>query len=99
MGQFWAGCCGWQTVGSTPDEKSFYGVAKRPDGRTMVPLSRPKRKFQLSFKEPIELNAIHPRQERRRLSVSKGRPKPTIVFRLRVLGRTTLVTRVIGALA
>jgi hypothetical protein len=51
MGQFWAGCCGGQTVGSTPDEKSFYGIAKRPDGRTMVPLSRPKRKFQFRLTE------------------------------------------------
>jgi len=34
-----------KNVGSAPDEKSFYGGANRPDGCTMVPFSRPKRKF------------------------------------------------------
>src|SRR5664280_2616298 len=27
-GNFGLCCCGWQTVGSAPDEKSFYGVTK-----------------------------------------------------------------------
>ena len=44
-GNFGLCCCGWQTVGSAPDEKSFYGVANRPDGCIMVPFSRSKRKF------------------------------------------------------
>ena len=38
-------CCGWQVVGSAPEGKSFYGVANRRDGSTMVPFPRSKRKF------------------------------------------------------
>jgi hypothetical protein len=41
--------CGWQTVGSAPDEKSFHGVANVRDGCTMVPFLRPKRKFRLEW--------------------------------------------------
>lgn len=37
----------WKTVGSAPDEKSFYGAANKRDGCTMVPFSRSKRKFRL----------------------------------------------------
>src|SRR5664280_3666055 len=46
-GNFGLCCCGWQTVGSAPDEKSFYGVANRPDGCIIVPFSRSKRKFRI----------------------------------------------------
>jgi hypothetical protein len=44
-GNFGLCCCGWQTVGSAPDEESFYGVANKRDGCTMVPFSRSKSKF------------------------------------------------------
>src|SRR5664280_2557802 len=44
-GNFGLCCCGWQTVGSAPDEKSFYGVANRRNECTMVLCSRSKRKF------------------------------------------------------
>src|ERR1017187_2196919 len=47
-GHFGLCCCGWQIVGSAPEGKSFYGVANRRDGCTMVRLLRPKRKFRLS---------------------------------------------------
>ena len=46
-GNFGLCWCGWQTVGSAPDEKSFHSVANRRDGCTMVPFSRSKRKFRL----------------------------------------------------
>jgi len=41
--------CGWQTVGSARDDKSFCGVANRRDGRIMVPFSRPKRKLRIKL--------------------------------------------------
>src|ERR1019366_6210975 len=44
-GHFGLCCCGWQIVGSAPEGKSFYGVANRRDGCTMVPYPRSKRKF------------------------------------------------------
>src|ERR1035438_3347734 len=48
----WAisGCAsgGRHTVGSAPDDKSFHSVANRPDGCTMVPFSRSKRKFRIN---------------------------------------------------
>src|ERR1017187_6219376 len=47
-GHFGLCCCGWQIVGSAPEGKSFYGVANRRDGCTMVRLLRPKRKFRLN---------------------------------------------------
>src|ERR1019366_5998532 len=37
-------CCGWQTVGSAPDDKSFHSVANRRDRCTMVPFSRSKKR-------------------------------------------------------
>jgi hypothetical protein len=45
MGQFWAVLLRMKTVGSAPDEKSFYGAANKRDGCTMVSFSRSKRKF------------------------------------------------------
>jgi hypothetical protein len=45
MGQLWAVLLRMKTVGSAPDEKSFYGVANKRDGCTMVSFSRSKRKF------------------------------------------------------
>jgi len=47
MGQLWAVQLRMKTVGSAPDEKSFYGVANKRDQCTMMSFSRSKRKFQL----------------------------------------------------
>jgi hypothetical protein len=47
IGQFWAVLLQMKTVGSAPDEKSFYGAANRRDKCTMVSFSRSKRKFRL----------------------------------------------------
>ena len=57
-------CCGWQTVGSAPDEKSFYGVAKSSDGCTIVPFMRPKRKFVIVTDAEVESG-----KERSRLAI------------------------------
>jgi hypothetical protein len=45
-GQFRAVLVGAGTVGSASDDKSFHHVANGRDGCTLVPLSRPERKFQ-----------------------------------------------------
>jgi len=37
--------CGWQTVGSAPDDKSFYAVANRRDGCIMVPFFEIKKEI------------------------------------------------------
>jgi len=47
MGQFGAVLLRMKTVGSVPDEKSFYGAANKRDGCTMVSFSRSKRKFRI----------------------------------------------------
>jgi len=47
MGRLWAVLLRMKTVRSAPDEKSFYGVANKRDGCTMVPFSRSKRKSRM----------------------------------------------------
>jgi hypothetical protein len=54
MGNFALCWCGWQTVGSAPDGKSFHGVANGRDGCTMGPFSRSKRKFPLKTVRSME---------------------------------------------
>src|SRR5208337_390797 len=60
MGELWAVLLRMKTVGSALDEKSFYGVANKRDGCTMVSFSRSKRKFRLGVKQrAILVSGLH----------------------------------------
>src|SRR5208337_4639775 len=49
-----------EAVGGTPDEKSFYGVANKRGGCTMVSFSRSKKKFRLGVKQrAILVSGLH----------------------------------------
>jgi hypothetical protein len=54
----WLYWCGWQTVGSTPDGKSFSRCREGRNRCTMVPFSRSKRKFRFVRPQPEQVREV-----------------------------------------